>query len=105
MHFDETLDKAGSGQRRLSDFCPAVQEISGERSMRQITTGDLVHTYGSFGMIIDYTVRLILRLDDEIDGNILKEAVVCTSKRYPYLMLKMHINDRDILILRSLIAA
>ena len=64
--------------------------------MKRITTGDLIHTYGSFGLKIDYTVRLTLRLDDGIDGNMLKEAVVRTSKRYPYLMLKMHINDRDI---------
>ena len=39
--------------------------------MKQITTGDLLHVYGSFGLHLDYAVRLTVKLTDQIDGVIL----------------------------------
>ena len=56
---------------------------------REITQGDLMYTYGGFGAGIDYTVRLCIRLKDPVDGGILDEALLDTSKRYPYLSLRM----------------
>ncbi len=49
---------------------------------RKITTGDSLHVYGSLGLGIDYTVRLALRLRDEVDGDMLCEALKKTEKRY-----------------------
>ena len=57
--------------------------------MREITTGDAMHVYGSFGLVMDYTVRLCVRLSGGINGEMLCEAVKNTQKRYPYLSLRM----------------
>ena len=51
--------------------------------MREITTGDAMHVYGSFGLVMDYTVRLCVRLSGGINGEMLCEAVKNTQKRYP----------------------
>ena len=43
--------------------------------MYNVTLGDALPMIGSFGVDLDYTVRLKLRLRDKIDCDILKEAV------------------------------
>ena len=48
-----------------------------------------MYTYGGFGAGIDYTVRLCVRMKDPVDGGVLDEALLDTSKRYPYLSLRM----------------
>ena len=64
--------------------------------MREVTTGDAMHVYGSFGLGMDYTVRLCVRMDDEINGEMLSEAVKNTSKRYPYLSVRMKKDETRI---------
>ena len=44
------------------------------RYMYSVTLGDAITVFGSFGIDLDYTVRLKLRLSDMIDDEILKEA-------------------------------
>ena len=61
----------------------------------QITSGDSLHTYGSIGAM-DYTVRLSIRLDSVIDGEILKAALESTQRRYPYLNLRMKRQEADL---------
>ncbi len=34
--------------------------------MKELTLGDVMHVYGSFGLKMDYTVRLCVRLKDEV---------------------------------------
>lgn len=46
--------------------------------MVPVTLGDALHVMGPFGIKLDYTVRLKLRLRDEVDGKLLKEAVEMT---------------------------
>ena len=46
-----------------------------DRAMYNVTLGDALPMIGSFGIDLDYTVRLKLRLRDKIDCGILKEAV------------------------------
>ena len=50
---------------------------------------------GSFGLQMDYTVRMKLRLTDEVDGAILAEAVAKTQRRFPYLSLRMCRNEQE----------
>ena len=78
--------------------------------MKELTLGDAMHVYGSFGLKMDYTVRLCVRLKDEVDGEMLSEAVKSTSGRYPYLSLRMrkdaeHIyydeNPEDVVLLHT----
>ncbi|MCR5625788.1 MAG: hypothetical protein K6F99_00580 [Lachnospiraceae bacterium] len=57
--------------------------------MREISAGDMMHVYGSFGMKMDYTVRLCVRMKDEVNAEMLSEAVKNTAKRYPYLSLRL----------------
>ena len=40
-----------------------------------------MHVMGSFGLQMDYTVRMKLRLADVIDGAILAEAAARTQRR------------------------
>lgn len=61
--------------------------------MIKITTADLMMVHGSFGMGMDYSVRFSLRLQDDIDGEILSRAVEKTQRRYPYLSLRMRKNE------------
>ena len=60
-----------------------------KNKIRQITSSDSLHTYGSIG-VMDYTVRLSIRLDDVIEGEVLKAALESTQKRYPYLKLRVN---------------
>ena len=60
--------------------------------MNRITAGDSLHLYGSIGRE-DYTVRLCIRLDEAVDGKILKSALENTEKRYPYLCVRLMKND------------
>ena len=62
--------------------------------MRKITVGDLMHAYGGLGDV-DYNVRLHLVLDHKIDGDILKKALKSTSKRYPYLCVRILKNEKE----------
>lgn len=62
----------------------------------KITTGDSLHVYGSLGRGIDYTVRLALRLRDEVDGDMLREALKQTEKRYPYFSVHLSKNDTEL---------
>lgn len=57
--------------------------------MKQITTGDLLHVYGSFGLHLDYAVRLTVKLTDQIDGVILSDALRKTQQRFPFLSVRM----------------
>lgn len=57
--------------------------------MKEITLGDIMHVYGSFGLHMDYTVRLCLRMADAVDGDILRAAVESAQRRYPYLSVRM----------------
>jgi hypothetical protein len=63
--------------------------------MISISTGDIMHVMGGFGLQMDYTVRMKLRLTDEVDGAILAEAVAKTQRRYPYLSLRMCRNEQE----------
>ena len=67
-----------------------------EVAMKELTTGDLMHVYGSFGNRSDYTVRLCVRLKDAVDGEMLSEAVKNTSRRYPYLSVRMRKDENRI---------
>ena len=42
--------------------------------MYNVALGDALHVFGPFGIHLDYTVRLKLRLRDRIDAEALKEA-------------------------------
>ena len=50
--------------------------------MYTVTLGDALTVLGAFGINMDYTVRLKLRLRDKIDDEILKGAVDKTRQRY-----------------------
>ena len=63
--------------------------------MYKITLGDAMPMIGSFGIHLDYTVRLKLRLRDKIDCEILKEAVDKTRQRYPYLCVQMKKDNEN----------
>lgn len=52
--------------------------------MKNLTAGDVMHVYGGFDNEADYTVRLVVKMDDNIDKDNLEEAVSCASKRFPY---------------------
>ena len=64
--------------------------------MKELTRGDVLHVYGSFGLNMDYTVRLCVGMKDEINGEMLSEAVRNTSKRYPYLSLQMKRDENRV---------
>ena len=61
----------------------------------RITDGDALHLIGGYGLGIDYTVRLSLRLLDEIDPDILARAVEKTQQRFPYLNLRVRKDEQD----------
>ena len=67
---------------------------SEENRVIPVTAGDIMHMMGGFGLQMDYTVRMCLRLADQIDEGMLREAVVKTQKRYPYLSLLLRKNDQ-----------
>lgn len=69
--------------------------VMSENRLIQITSSDSLHTYGSIG-VMDYTVRLCIRLDSVIDGEVLKAALESTQKRYPYLKLRMKRQGADL---------
>ena len=60
-----------------------------------VTLGDVMYVYGSFGLNLDYTVRLFLQLKDTIDSKILSEALVKTQQRYPYLSLRLRKDEKE----------
>ena len=63
--------------------------------MIPVTSGDIMHMMGGFGLGMDYTVRMKLRLADEIDDDMLKSAVEKTQQRFPYLSLRMRKNEQE----------
>ena len=60
----------------------------------EITTGDRLH-FGAFALGLEYTVRFGLKLTDEINGEMLLQAVEKTQLRYPYLSVTLHKNEND----------
>lgn len=44
----------------------------GDEQMYNVALGDALHVFGPFGIHLDYTVRLKLRLRDRIDAEALK---------------------------------
>ena len=60
----------------------------------KITTGDRLH-FGAFALGLEYTVRFGLKLTDEINGEMLLQAVEKTQLRYPYLSVTLHKNEND----------
>ena len=63
--------------------------------MYTVTLGDAITVMGAFGINLDYTVRLKLRLRDKIDDEILKGAVDKTRQRYPYLCVRMKKDNEN----------
>lgn len=63
--------------------------------MIPIAAGDMMPIYGSFGLGIRYTIRLVLRLTDMIDEKILSAAAEKTQQRYPYLSLRLKRGRKD----------
>ena len=61
-----------------------------------ITNGDILHVYGGLGLGIDYTVRLSIKMKDEVDGDMLTEALKNTEKRYPYLSLRLMKDEQKL---------
>lgn len=61
--------------------------------MIEITRGDALYLYGSFGLKLDYTVRVSVRMQDPVNGEILKDALEKTRQRYPYLSLRIRKNE------------
>ena len=61
--------------------------------MIQITTGDQLHAYGSLGLLLDYAVRLIVKLSDPIESAILSHALNQTQKRFPFLSVRLRRDD------------
>jgi len=64
----------------------------------------------SVGKKVSYTVRYIVRMTDEIDGDILKQAFETTMQRYPYLRVKyvkgfnsdhLEYNDAPLVVLNT----
>ena len=49
----------------------------------------MLHAYGSFGLHMNYAVRLTVRLTDRIDGAILANALRKTQKRFPFLSVRI----------------
>ena len=62
--------------------------------MIRLTTGDALHVYGSVGRV-SYSVRLCIRMDEKVDGEILANALKSTEKRYPYLCVRLRQNDAE----------
>ena len=52
--------------------------------MMKLPIGDTMHIYASLESGVDYTVRLQVRMQDPIDGQLLRDALQKTEKRYPY---------------------
>ena len=64
--------------------------------MKQITTGDLLHAYGSFGLHLDYSVRLTVKLTDLVDGVILSNALRKTQQRFAFLSVCMRKDSESL---------
>lgn len=64
--------------------------------MNQITTGDLLHAYGSFGLHLDYSVRLTVKLTDLVDGVILSNALRKTQQRFAFLSVRMRKDSESL---------
>jgi hypothetical protein len=62
--------------------------------MIRVTTGDALHLYGSIGRK-SYSVRLCIRMDENIDGEKLANALKSTEKRYPYLCVRLRQNETE----------
>ncbi len=62
----------------------------------KITSSDILHTYGSIGLNMDYAVRLSVRLTDDIKKEDIIRATELTAKRYPYMSVRMTHNDSEI---------
>lgn len=56
--------------------------------MIRVTTGDALHLYGSVGRS-NYSVRLCVRMDENINSEAIVNALKRTQKRYPYLCVRL----------------
>ena len=63
--------------------------------MINITTGNLMHIYGSFAEKVDYTGRVTVRMYDPVDAGILARALDKTRQRYPYFSLQIRKNESE----------
>ena len=63
--------------------------------MHSITTGDMLHVYGPLGAGTDYTVRLTVRVKDDVDGSALQEALTKTQSRYPYFSVRLLRDENE----------
>lgn len=69
-------------------------ELIGRNTMIRVTTGDALHLYGSVGRI-NYSVRLCVRMDENINSEAIVDALKSTQKRYPYLCVRLKKNDTE----------
>ena len=67
----------------------------------KITTGNLLHIYGprpGDNMHYPYSVRLVVRMADPVDGGCLRRAMEPTARRYPYYCQKLRRQGEEIVL-------
>ncbi|MBR1673866.1 MAG: hypothetical protein IJ703_02785 [Eubacterium sp.] len=61
-------------------------------NIKQITAGDYTSVYSC----VDYpNVRICVRLDEKVDGDLLSEATQKTAERYPYFCVKLIRGEKE----------
>ena len=63
--------------------------------MMKLPIGDTMHIYASLESGVDYTVRLQVRMQDPIDGQLLRDALQKTEKRYPYFSVRLAKDEQQ----------
>ncbi len=61
----------------------------------KITMGDVDSVYGCYGKNYDYAVRLIVKMKDPIDGDLLEQALRKTEQRFPYFSVRMDQTETE----------
>ena len=58
-------------------------------------------TYGLYKLsgLVKYTIRAKVTMKEDVDIAILRHAVNVATKRYPYFMVKLHINEEGAYVL------
>lgn len=67
----------------------------------KISTGNLLHAYGprpGDDMHYPYSVRLVVRMADPVDGGCLRRAMEPTARRYPYYCQKLRRQGEEIVL-------
>ena len=64
------------------------------KTITQITTGDMMHVHGGFGAGVDYTVRISARMKDKVDADILRAALDRTQSCYPCFLVRIRKDER-----------